>query len=76
MTCIINIRYLHWKKAVVRPADKILRVLVHFPVVWELQFIFKDSEMHIAVIVSPEWSLPQGLPNHIYEPLIVRERGR
>jgi hypothetical protein len=53
-----------------------LRVLVHFPVVWELQFVVKDSEMHFVVIVGPEWSLPQEIPKHIYEPLIVGERGR
>jgi hypothetical protein len=38
-------------------ANKTLRVLVHHRVVLELQFILENSNVHIMVIIRPEWRL-------------------
>ncbi len=50
---------------VTHPAEKTLCVLVHRPVVRELQFVLKDSDIYIGVVVRPEWCLPHEIPTHI-----------
>ena len=41
-------------------ADNALGVLIHGSIFRELKFVLQDAEIHVGVVVCPEWSLRAG----------------